>query len=185
MDDYELQQALEAMAGAATVDEAVSEDIEATAQRWQRIFGLSRDEAIDRITQHRNDLSRNTVSDEHWSTVRTEKEVAGFDREAYEYELNLERHKANLASAIPVQDATSNIEYLVELKGPLSSIDVLCKAAGLDDEPKIVTGRSAETWEAVRLCCIDAKAKATLLRWATTDGRGYEPTILVNPNSMQ
>lgn len=186
MDDYELQQALEAMAGAAMPPKDFeAEGLDETAERWQRVFDFSQDEAIDRIVQHRNDFSRATLSDEHWELIRAEKEAAGLDREASEYELNLERQKASLANTLPVQDSTSKVEYLVELKGPLVSIAVLQQAAGLDREPKTVTGRSTETWEPVKLCCIDANAKARLLQWASTEGRGYEPTILVNPKSLR
>src|SRR5271154_5944937 len=61
--------------------------------RWQQLFCYTRAEAISRIEQHRSNLSRERVSDEHWEMVRCAKEADGYDREAYEHEIELERTK--------------------------------------------------------------------------------------------
>jgi hypothetical protein len=61
--------------------------------RWQQLFCCTRAEAISRIEQHRSSFSRERVSDEHWEMVRCTKEADGYDREAYEYEIELGRTK--------------------------------------------------------------------------------------------
>jgi hypothetical protein len=56
-----------------------------TVQRWQRLFGFSEDAARSAIQNFRADISRRTIPDELWETIRKRKETAGFDKEAYEY----------------------------------------------------------------------------------------------------
>ena len=61
--------------------------------RWQQLFCYTRAEAISRIEQHRSNFSSERVSDEHWEMVRCAKEAGGYDREAYEHEIELGRTK--------------------------------------------------------------------------------------------
>lgn len=187
MDDYEIQQALESIASAASVlmdSTEPSTEIAPTVQRWKKLFQLDDDDALDCITRHRNDLSRLRLSDAHWLMVREEMENAGYDREAFEYELNLEKSKALLDSDLSAVHGSTDDElcYLLELKGPLEDVATVCSVAGLNESPVVVKGTSTETWEAIRLCCIDAKARKTLLRWAVANG--HDLTILVDPRSM-
>lgn len=61
--------------------------------RWQQLFCYNRSAAISRIEKHRSNFTREQVSDEHWNMVRCVKEAAGYDREAYEHEIELRRTK--------------------------------------------------------------------------------------------
>ncbi|KAK5119169.1 hypothetical protein LTR85_007783 [Meristemomyces frigidus] len=188
MDDYDIQQELEALAGNAYNPDPVgnsskSEPISATMARWQHLFHISQDEAIDRIMDHRNNLTRTRVSDAHWDTVRSEKGAEGYDREAYEYELELQRKKALLPDTVPAvkSEADDSVTYLVELSGPLDTPEKVQHAASLESAPEVVAGRSVEEDRIVRLCCVDGVAKTAILRWASNEGGGFEPTILVDP----
>ncbi|KAF2765186.1 hypothetical protein EJ03DRAFT_219190 [Teratosphaeria nubilosa] len=192
MDDFALQQELEALAGNAFNPDAgvdgASEPIVQTAARWQKLFSLPQDEAIERIMEHRNSLTGVRLTDDHWETIRTEKESEGYDREAYEYEVNLQRKKALLPGLVPAAgDAAgdSTVTYLVELGGPLATPEKVQAAGDLEKAPDVVEGRSVEESRAVRLCCVDGKAKNAILRWASTEGGGYEPIILVDPRSLR
>ncbi|KAF7188242.1 hypothetical protein HII31_10527 [Pseudocercospora fuligena] len=192
MDDYELQQELEALAGNAynpndQDENTKQEPISTTISRWQRLFGLSADDAVDRIMDHRHDLTKSRVSDDHWSTVQDEKEASGYDREAYEYEIGLQKKKATLPDLVTTANEASDstIKYLVELTGPLDTVDKVRTAANMDTMPPLVSGTSAEDGRAVSLCCIDAKDKAAILHWASTESGGFEPTILVDPRSLR
>ena len=192
MDDFALQSELEAMAGnaafAMTGDEGEApESIKKTMARWQELFEMDPDDAVERIMDHRQNLTRMWVSDEHWETVRDEAESQGHDRESYEYELELRKKKALLPDLMPVVDSSADdkMTYLVELSGPLTTPGDVQRAAGLEDEPPVVKGRSVEEERRVRLCCVDGKAKAAILRWASEAGGGYEPTILVDPRSLR
>ncbi len=61
--------------------------------RWQQLFCYTRSEAISHIQEHRSNYSRERVSDEHWKMIQCVKEANGYDREAYEYEIELKRTK--------------------------------------------------------------------------------------------
>lgn len=190
--DFMLQQELEILAGNAYVprdaytkdDNPKTEPIGTTMARWQRLFNLPADEAVDRIQAHRNNLTRPRVSDGHWEMLRLEKGAAGYDREAYEYELELQKRKAALPDLLP-SSGDNRMTYLVELAGPLDTAEKVQQAAEMDKVPEVVSGRSVEEHRQVELCCVDERAKAALLRWAAENGKGYEPTILVDPRSMQ
>ncbi|CAK4012755.1 Hypothetical predicted protein [Lecanosticta acicola] len=194
MDEYRLQQELEAMAGNAfQVGEdtrANPEPIGTAMERWQKLFGLDQSEAVERIMHHRNNLTRTRISDAHWDEVRSHAEVAGYDREAYEYELELLRKKAHLPGLYPSsadedESDCSSITYLLELAGPLEDVEKVRRAAGMDMLPVVVEGNSTEDQRAVSLCCIGAAAKRAILRWCSAEGEGYEPTILVDPRSLR
>lgn len=190
MDDYAVQQELEALAGNAfnpvEDHESKPEPMKDTVSRWQRLFGLSQDSAVDHIMDYRNDLTRTRVSDDLWEAVRSEREKQGYNREAYEYELDVHKRKAILPDLQPAADnSQSSITYLVELSGVLDSENKVQHAAKLDVLPPVVTGESVEDGRPVSLCCVDSAAKAAILRWASTQGGGFEPTILVDPRSLR
>lgn len=193
MDDYELQQELEALAGNAfdppPADETSTtkpEPISTTISRWQTLFNLSQDEATDRIMEHRQDLTRTRVTDEHWETVRLDREAAGYDREAYEYDLALQKKAATLPTLLPASTGSEDrLSYLVEMTGPLDSPENVQHAAGTDQVPDVVSGFSVEDGRPVLLCCVDGRAKAEVLRWTSEEGTGFGPTILVDPRSMR
>lgn len=55
--------------------------------RWEHLFGNTPAEAIFRIEQHRNDFTRRRVSEDHWKIASHTKKAEGYDREAYEHEI--------------------------------------------------------------------------------------------------
>lgn len=191
MDDLALQQELEALAGNAynpnlPEDGTPPEPISATIARWNKLFKIPGDDAIDMIMEHRNNLTRTRISDDHWEAVRTGKESQGYDREAYEYELELQKRKANMGNIVPVDDeAESRVTYLVELSGQFESLEVVQSAAGLEKAPPTVEGWSVEEKRSVQMCIVGNKEKCAILQWAAEQGGGFEPTVLVNPKSMQ
>lgn len=142
--DYLLQQELEALAGNAYTAPSNNgaEPISTTLTRWQHLFALSPNEAIARLQAHRNNLTRPRISAAHWEMLRAEKEAAGYDREAYEYELELQRRKAALPDAVPSAEG-SGVTYLVELTGSLETAEEVRQAAGMAEMPDVVRG----AWE--------------------------------------
>lgn len=185
--DFLLQQTLETLAGNANTTEASATSVEpmhATISRWQTLFALPQDAALDAIHSHRRNLTRPRVSDEHWSIIRAEQEARGFDREAYEYALELQKRRALLPESLPANEG-SGVAFLVELAGPLDTAEKVRGAAGMAEEPVVVKGRSVEENREVELCCVGEEAKGALLRWAAEEGGGFEPTILVDPRSLR
>ncbi|KAK5110832.1 hypothetical protein LTR62_005543 [Meristemomyces frigidus] len=157
MDDFTLQSELEAMAGNAGIplsedQEIPTEGIGTTMARWRKLFDMKPDDAVERIIEHRQNLTRLRVSNDHWETIRAEKENQGYDRESYEYELALQKKKALLPTLSPVVDETtgSTVTYFVELDGHLSTPQDVQKAAGMDYEPLKVAGSSVEDDRGVR-----------------------------------
>lgn len=190
MDDLTLQSELEALAGNAwnpsPTPDHPSEPMSTTIQRWSTLFNLSPSDAVDRIVSHRNNLTRPRIPPDHWATIRTQKEAQGYDREAYEYELELQKRKANLPSLVPSADdeASRGITYLVELSGPLGTVEAVQRAAGMAERPEKVSGSSVEEGREVELCVVSSEGKNAVLHWASGDGGGFEPTILANPRSL-
>ncbi|KAJ9424416.1 hypothetical protein QL093DRAFT_2078216 [Fusarium oxysporum] len=58
---------LEAMAQAALVSQDDDDIPESAIARWQKLFGYSTAMAETKITEHRNDPLRFTVSEDHWT----------------------------------------------------------------------------------------------------------------------
>lgn len=191
MNDLALQNELETLAGNAydanlPEDGTPAEPISTTIARWNKLFKIPGDDAVDMIIEHRSNLTRTRISGEHWEAVRARKEPQGYDREAYEYELDLQKRKATMVNAVPVDDeAESRVTYLVELSGPLESLEVMQSAAELETAPPTVDGWSVEERRSVQMCIVGNKEKRAILQWAAEQGGGFEPTILVNPKSMQ
>ena len=198
-DDYTLQQELEALAGNAFNayfdnnddtgkgngnDNAKPKPISETMARWQHLFKLSAGDAVDRIQSHRNNLTRTRISDAHWDMIQSEKESQGYDREAYEYEVELQKKAAGFPDLLPAAE-DSGVTYLMEMNGPLGTPDKVQHAARMPEAPVVVSGTSLEERRPVWLCCIDAPAKTALLRWAAGEGGGFEPTILADPRSLR
>lgn len=185
-----MQQELESLAGnvfnPTSDSDSQPEPMKVTVARWQKLFDLPQAAAVDVIMSHRNNLTRTRVSDTLWDSLRPEKESQGYDREAYEYEIYLQKKKALLPELVPIAgNSQSSITYLVELCGALNSAEKIRDAAKMVSLPQVVTGESVEDGRAVELCCVDGAAKAEILRWAGREGGGFEPTILVNPRSLR
>ncbi|SMQ47291.1 unnamed protein product [Zymoseptoria tritici ST99CH_3D7] len=191
MDDYSLQQELEALAGNAfnpPPRDGVSkpEPIRNTAARWRKLFLIPEDDVIETIMTHRSNLTRTRISDDHWEAIRAEMEAQGYDREAYEYELDLQKRKAVLPTTSSSGNASNDcVYYLVELSGPLDTAEKVQRAAKMTEPPAVVRGESVEDDREVELCCINGVARAEILRRASLEGGGWEPTILVDSRALE
>jgi hypothetical protein len=169
---------LESMAGNVVDDLQLSD---ATIRIWQRLFHLTSDEAAERIKNHRSNVSRLRVSDEHWEMVRPEREAAGYDREAYEYEIEIQRQPESFGiSGISLIGAPSRRVFLLKLEGPLNTPAKVQEAAGLSTLPTATKGIDAddETREA-RFCHIDDAARQAIMDWLPKENiLGFYPTII-------
>ncbi|KAG0649811.1 hypothetical protein D0Z07_3828 [Hyphodiscus hymeniophilus] len=146
---------VECMAQAASASDAVESDSFPTdiqLSRWQQLFNYS---------PQRSNLTRNRITDEHWSLVREDKEKAGHDRETYEHSLQLGDVMRSQSAAIPGVDG--KMCFLVRLGGLLGTSENVRDIAGLDEEPKVVEGQS-ETG-AAQFCVVDEEAKRKIEKW--------------------
>jgi hypothetical protein len=77
--------------------------------------------------------------------VRSEREAAGYDRESYEYEIEIQRQPESFGiSGIPVNGASSRSAFLRKLEGPLNSPAKVQEAAGLLSLPIMTNGTDAD-----------------------------------------
>ncbi|KAF5541166.1 hypothetical protein FPHYL_11890 [Fusarium phyllophilum] len=123
---------LETMAQAAS---AFQDDnlLESTIIRWQKLFGYSAAMAETKITEHRNDPLRFTVSEYHWDVVRDRMETEGHDRESYEHSCSRSSRDLDQRQEMTVKEKRRlrAATFLVKLEGPLNSAQAVIQAAGL------------------------------------------------------
>ena len=103
--------------------------------------------------------------------VRLEREAVEYDREAYEYEIELRRQSENFAlSGIPVDGSSSRGSFILKLEGPLSTAVKVQEAAGLTTLPTITMGTDAEdeTREA-SFCYIDELERQAFMAWLSKE----------------
>lgn len=152
-----------------------------TIDRWQALFAFTENEAIDNITNHRADIARSRVSDEHWSIVCHEK--PGRDKESYEFEINQLRTEKRAAPSSAsdlanfMEDPVS-ITYLLKLGGALNTPKEVAEAAGLSEAPEIMNGLQ-DDGEGSQFCQIDGVSKARILESLAARGqRQFHPTFV-------
>ncbi|TVY79739.1 hypothetical protein Focb16_v009726 [Fusarium oxysporum f. sp. cubense] len=123
---------LEAMAQAALVSQDDDDIPESAIARWQKLFGYPTAMAETKITEHRNDPLRFTVSEDHWTVVRDLMEAEGHDHESYEHScIRTPRDAINQRQEMTMKEKrrlrASNV--LVKLEGPLHSVQAAIQAA--------------------------------------------------------
>jgi hypothetical protein len=140
-----------------------------TIKRWQRLFHYSHAEAMEHINNHRGDLSRARISEEHWEMVRSIKEPKGYDREAYEYSMTLK--KPHVTGRLEGQPS----EFLLKLEGPLRSAAKVQEAAGLALVPVVISG-TGDSGEEVNFRRVSGAAKKTILE--KLSDIAFQPTFV-------
>lgn len=155
---------------------------EATIRRWKRLFLYSRADAVEAIEQWRGDLSRTRVSDEHWDLVRTKKSAEGYDREAYDHELEiggrrrLAKAVCETQSDVALTLAQARAIYLLKLQGPLDTVHTVQAAAKLAKLPAVVEG-TGDDGDA-SFCRVNGRAKQTILNWLSAQNTSFRPTFV-------
>ena len=159
-------------------EQELSDDV---ITRWQQLFCYTRAEAIDRINQLRSNFSRERVSDEHWELVRRNKEAEGYDREAYEHEIDCGRKTTSRAAGgiragVSVGQASTKSTYILKLEGPLDTAAKIQEAAGLEIVPAIITG-TGDLGEA-SFVTIDSTAKDAIILYLSKQRISFAPTFI-------
>ncbi|KAL9004493.1 MAG: hypothetical protein Q9188_002695 [Gyalolechia gomerana] len=113
-------------------NEAIRHDGEPTAQKirqWQSLFGYTYSKALENIKSQRLDFGRRILSDELWRLVQEGGKAEGYDKEAYEHQLDL------WAKARPQNiDTDDDGTYVFRFDGPFVDMDSLRAAIGCDVE---------------------------------------------------
>ena len=162
-------------------DEDRNEPSDEDIARWQCLFNYSRDDAASLIKERRKDYSRNRVSNEHWEIVQSEMEAHGYDREAYEYSLDIGRKK--VSKNTPFSEgimrpppAQSRATYIFRLEGPLDTLGKVQDAAGMSELPVSIQG-IGEDGEA-SFCRVNGDAKHAIIKWTSAQEIKYNPTFV-------
>jgi hypothetical protein len=168
MSSFDLEE-LERMArNFSTEIELTCEDIQITAKRWTKLFGYSYSDAIDAIGRHRKNISRKHVTNELWDIVKQEQEACGYDREAYEHELEVQA-RTRMTSVFLQPQALNQAgdlkaRYLVKLT-ELLTVEIITGIAGLSSHPEVVEGHGNEDSQSsdARFCLINGVERQALL----------------------
>jgi hypothetical protein len=113
------------------------------------------------IIRHRANISRNRVNNEHWESVIQEMEEQGYDREAYEHELETGGRRVKLSQAkVGRRKIDARERYIVKLEGHLTPA-VIRKASGAHESPEVVEGSGEDGY--ARFCVVDPRTKQALL----------------------
>ncbi|PMD48245.1 hypothetical protein L207DRAFT_626998 [Hyaloscypha variabilis F] len=172
----DLSDELEKMAANAAHNRAGEQQAssQATVVRWQKLFRYSHSKAWEMIEQHRSNYCRESVSYEHWELVREEKEVQGYDREAYEHGLEIGWRKVKSSAATIdgncVKQAARRQRYIVRLEKDLTP-DLIRKISGWKGPLEVIDGRGQNGDE--RFCIVSSRIRQALLQQLPS-----EPTIV-------
>lgn len=174
---------LEIMALNATerdVDKPEEEPPESYIMQWQQLFSYSYLDAANLIKQHRADLSRRRISDEHWQLVRSEKERQGYDKEAYEHELETRTKRLADHPVEKIKDkntSTAQLQsfYNVKLEVPLDTPEKIKVAGGMNKLPEVLRGIGHDGDAA--FCYLDGNSKNAILQWLSTQHIAFQPTF--------
>ena len=159
-------------------DEPSSIDI----QRWQNLFSYSHNEAVEKLKQHRADLSRPRISANLWASLQDLPEYKGFDAEAYEHKIQLlAKQPAKLTCqqsnnpSLP-QTSTKPANYIFLMEGALTNPEDIKNALGSTTSPDIRNGVS-EIGEA-HFCRVDAAGKQLIESWLSQQRIAHRPTFI-------
>ena len=158
----------------ANIDEAITistSDIE----RWVQLFGYTAGEALSKLEQQRNDFIRIQVSDAHWDIVRIKVEAEGHDRTSYEHELSFPGRRKSIVMLSSLSGKVARAEYLLRLDEPLSSTEIVARAAQLTRSLEYIEGEGDKG--KTGFCVITGLEKQSLMVWLSTHASGFVPTL--------
>ncbi|KAI8939590.1 hypothetical protein NX059_003354 [Plenodomus lindquistii] len=162
---------LERMARAATAADAelaanATDTIpKETTDRWKKLFGYTYWEAVRLIEEQRSDVTRERITNDHWSLIKEEKEALGYDREAYEHSLQLPNVFKGQSASIPTAGAEGEMMLLFRLGGLLDTPQKVKEIAGLKELPNVMEGWSE--LGPVKFCAVDKDVQKKLEDWLT------------------
>ncbi|KAH7207723.1 hypothetical protein BKA60DRAFT_525900 [Fusarium oxysporum] len=179
---------LEAMAQAALASQDDDDIPESAIVRWQKLFGYSTATAETKITEHRNDPSHFTVSEDHWTVVRDRMEAEGHDHEAYVHScIRTPRDEINQRQEMTMKEKRRlrASTVLVKLEGPLHSVQAVMQAAGKSsaDSTQVLaaTDLSGQPSSFFKINGID---KLVIERWLRENPYpGFTPTFIRDLNA--
>jgi hypothetical protein len=108
-------------------------------------------------------VTRERITDDHWALIKNEKEALGYDREAYEHNLQLPKVFKGPSATILTAGADGELMLLFRLGGLLDTPEKVKEIAGLDELPIMKEGISE--MGVVKFCVVDKDAQKKLEEW--------------------
>jgi hypothetical protein len=115
------------------------------------------------ILSHHLTVTRERITDDHWTLIKDEKEALGYDREAYEHSLQLPKVFKGQSATIPTNGADGELMLLFRLGGLLDTPQKVKDIAGLDELPVVKEGMNE--LGPVRFCVVDKEVQKKLEEW--------------------
>lgn len=143
-------------------------------KRWQQLFNYSATEALALITQQRLDITRPRIPTSHWELVREEREALGYDREAYEHELQLCSLLENQSTTIQgmgtdLKQKEGEVLVLFRLGGLLNNLKDVQNVVGEEEPVQEVTATTDPYgWNRVQFCAVSGRAKKKIDAYLST-----------------
>ena len=159
-------------------DETNNEPSRTDISRWQALFHYSYTDAAELIKQHRSNYLRIRVSADHWEMVEAERVTQGYDREAYEHELEIsgtrKPRSSCIETSVTISPVQARVVYVVKLENALDSAKKIQDAAGLKELPAIIQGTAEDDGDA-SFCRIDGTAKHAIMHWLFAHNIKFRP----------
>jgi hypothetical protein len=108
-------------------------------------------------------VTRERITDAHWTLIAREKEARGYDREAYEHSLQLPKVFKGQSAAIPITSGDGEMMCLFRLGGLLDSAEKVKEIAGLEEVPVVREGMNE--MGLVKFCVVEKEVQRRLEEW--------------------
>jgi hypothetical protein len=102
-------------------------------------------------------VTRERITDAHWSLISTAKEAQAYDRKAYEHALLLPKVFKGQSASIPTAGAEGELMLLFQLQGLLDSAEKVKEVAGLEELPVVKEG--VGEMGVVKFCVVDREVQ--------------------------
>lgn len=108
-------------------------------------------------------MTRERITDAHWTLIAPEKEALGYDREAYEHSLQLPKVFKGQSTAIPITGGDREMMCLFRFGGLLDSAEKVKEIAGLEVVPVLREG--IYEMGLVKFCVVEKEVQRKLEEW--------------------
>ncbi|KAL8718961.1 MAG: hypothetical protein Q9225_003973 [Loekoesia sp. 1 TL-2023] len=139
-------------------------------KRWQSLFNCNHSKALQCMRFQKLNFSRRRLSDGHWRLIQAERKAEGYDKEAYDRQLDL-RAKAHPQNI----DSDNEGTHILRLDGPFVGVKLLRAVIGCNVE---IT-RDFHSEGNTLFARIKEATRGVILGWLSTQKcSGYQPTFI-------
>ncbi|KAL8643821.1 MAG: hypothetical protein Q9226_008100 [Calogaya cf. arnoldii] len=142
--------------------------------RFRWLFNYTESQALNAIMDFRSDMNHQELTDEQWTTVQTEKEAQGHDRESYEHQRQLWFAKPNQSTFSSAESGGAKL-FLFKLREPIPSLEVLQREFGVTAELK--TGYDEDGHDA-DFASVDRETKQAIEEWIQKHPTLHPPSFI-------